>query len=924
MVSKQKQILELFTKEDLVKISRDLGFKGWAVLNKEEIIDRLSKKGAVPVDEILAGLKISGLRLICVKLKLNAGGQKKQVLIDRIVGKETRPPQPASKHTEIHKHKIQSAVNPKPLKPALKQSNDSSPPALKTESISLHPLEKIESKKKSGAQMNNFQDKANFIWQVADDILRGTFKQHEYGDVILPFVLLRRLDCVLNGKKDAVIQTHQQFKNKLPDTSAVLLQATGGLRFYNTSLYDLQRLTQDSGAIEANFDNYLNGFSKNVRDIIDNFGIEKIVTKLAKNGLLLMLVDKFTEIDLHPDLVSNHEMGYIFEELLRRFSEMSNETAGEHYTPREVIRLMVNLLFAEHRAELKGKGIVRSVYDPACGTGGMLTIARDYIQKHINPGLEVIMFGQELNEQTYAIAKSDVLMTGGEPDNIRLGTSFSNDQLKGKRFDFMLSNPPFGVSWKKEQPFIQNEAGDPNGRFHAGLPRVSDGAMLFLQHMISKMEPTGSRIAIIHNGSPLFTGDAGSGESDIRKWIIESDWLEAIVALPTELFFNTGIATYIWIVTNRKPAHRRGKVQLINAVSFSQKMRKSLGNKRNYITEEQISQVTEFYTGFTQGEYCKIFDNTDFGFTKVTVERPEMKNGKVVKDKSGNPNPDTALRDYEKIPLKEDIDAYFGREVLPHVPDAWMDRGKGKIGYEINFTKYFYRYQPLRSLDAIKADILALEQETEGLLREMTKGLKPNVKMKDSGIEWLGEVPEHWELIKLKHLVAMKSGDSITSESIDESGDYAVYGGNGLRGFTSSFTHDGDFVLIGRQGALCGNVHLVKGKFWASEHAVVVTQKTGHDILWLAEVLRTMNLNKYSESAAQPGISVEKIQNLTIAVPPEKESIEIATHLKSRLAKQQKAIEIIKEKIALFNEYRTTLISDVVTGKIDVRGEVRT
>ena len=567
--------------------------------------------------------------------------------------------------------------------------------------------------------MNNFQDKANFIWQVADDILRGLFKQHEYGDVILPFVVLRRLDCVLEDNKDEVIKASKKFKDVLPDPTQVLLQATDGLQFYNISFYDLRRLAQDAGNMELNFNNYINGFSKNVREIIENFGIEKIVSKLAKNDLLFMLVDKFTEIDLHPGRVKNHEMGYIFEELLRRFSEMSNETAGEHYTPREVIRLMVNLLFAEHTEALKGKGIVRSVYDPACGTGGMLSIARDHIQRHINPRLEVIMFGQELNEQTYAISKSDVLITGGEPDNIRQGTSFSQDRFKGKRFDFMLSNPPFGVSWKKEQAFIKNEAEDPNGRFHAGLPRVSDGAMLFLQHMISKMEPTGSRIAIIHNGSPLFTGDAGSGESNIRKWIIESDWLEAIVALPTELFFNTGIATYIWIVTNRKPAYRKGKVQLVNAVGFSQKMRKSLGNKRNFITAEQIQEITDIYTGFVDGEFCKIFDNDDFGFTKVTVERPQMKDGKMLKDKKGNPKPDTSLRDYEKIPLKDDIDAYFEREVLPHVPDAWMDRSKDKIGYEINFTKYFYKYQPLRPLDEIKADILALEQETDGLLKEI-------------------------------------------------------------------------------------------------------------------------------------------------------------------------------------------------------------
>ena len=572
--------------------------------------------------------------------------------------------------------------------------------------------------------MNNFQDKANFIWTVADDILRGSFKQHEYGDVILPFVVLRRLDCVMEPHKDAVIETYNRFKDVLQEDqlTPVLIKSANGLNFYNTSKYDLQRLSQDAPNIEINFNNYINGFSKNVYEIIDNFQLDKIKTKLVKNNLLFMLVDRFTEVDLHPNLVKNHEMCYIFEELLRRFSEMSNETAGEHYTPREVIRLMVNLLFAEHQDELQGKGIIRTVYDPACGTGGMLTIAKEHIQQTINPDIEVVIYGQELNEQTYAIAKSDVLISGdkdNDPDNIKLGSSFRHDQLKGKKFDFMLSNPPFGVAWKKEEDFIKEEANDPSGRFHAGLPRVSDGALMFLQHMISKMEPTGSRIAIIFNGSPLFTGDAGSGESNIRKWIIENDWLEAIVAMPTELFYNTGIATYIFIVTNNKPAHRKGKVQLINAVDFYQKMRKSLGNKRNYITDEQIEQISKIYTQFEPGEYCKIFDNDDFGFTKVTVERPLMEDGKIQLDSNGDPKPDSNLRDYEKIPLKQDIDDYFEREVKPHVPDAWMDRGKDKIGYEINFTKYFYKYQLLRSLDEIKADILALEGETEGLLKEI-------------------------------------------------------------------------------------------------------------------------------------------------------------------------------------------------------------
>jgi len=572
--------------------------------------------------------------------------------------------------------------------------------------------------------MNNFQDKANFIWQVADDILRGAFKQHEYGDVILPFVVLRRMDCVLENTKDAVIDTYNKFKDSLPDPSPLVKEAAGNLNFYNTSFYDLRRLTQDAKNIDLNFNNYIRGYSPNVQEILESFHIDKVVSKLVMNDYLFKLVDKFTEVELHPDKVSNHQMGYIFEELLRRFSEMSNETAGEHYTPREVIRLMVNLLFAEHVEELKGKGIIRTVYDPACGTGGMLTIAKEHILHNINPDIEIVLYGQELNDATFAIAKSDVLIMGEEADNIHLGSSFSNDQLKGKQFNYMLSNPPFGVSWKKEQEFITKEANDPYGRFHKGLPRVSDGALLFLQHMLSKTVNTGSRIAIIFNGSPLFTGDAGSGESNIRKWIIENDWLEAIVAMPTELFYNTGIATYIWVVTNRKPKKRKGKIQLINAVSFYKKMRKSLGNKRNYIPEEDIQRITDLYLGFDKGdsEYVKIFANEYFGYTKVTVERPLREGGEggeIALDKNGNPKPDAELRDSEKVPLTQDIDEYFEREVRPHVPDAWMDRAKDRVGYEINVTKYFYKYEPLRGLEEIRADILALEGETEGILKEI-------------------------------------------------------------------------------------------------------------------------------------------------------------------------------------------------------------
>lgn len=577
---------------------------------------------------------------------------------------------------------------------------------------------------------NNFSEKANFIWTVADDILRGTFKAHEYGDVILPFVVLRRLDLVLEPKKDAVIKAFDQFKKSLDEERMipVLRQAAGGINFYNHSFFDLRRLAQDSKNIEINFGNYLNGYSRNVREIIENFQLEKIISKLTKNDLLYQLAEKFTEVDLSPKNVTNHEMGYIFEELLRRFSEMSNETAGEHYTPREVIRLMVSLMFAEHKSDLKGKGMIRSVFDPACGTGGMLVTAKEFIHDEINADVEVVMYGQELNEQTYAIAKSDVLIMGENAENIRQGNSFSQDKFKGQQFSYMLSNPPFGVSWAKEQNFIQNEANDPHGRFTAGTPRSSDGALMFLQHMLSKMEAGGSRIAIIFNGSPLFTGDAGSGESNIRKWIIENDWLEAVIAMPTEMFYNTGIATYIWMVTNRKPKGRKGKVQLINAVDFAAPMRKSLGNKRQYFTDDHIKDITKIYKDFENSKVSKIFDNADFGYTKVTVERPLKDltgfNESTPKEKRSDKNmsglkADSSLRDYEKIPLKDDIDAYFEREVKPHVPDAWMDRSKDKVGYEISFTKYFYEYAPLRSLAEIKADILKLEAETEGLLGEI-------------------------------------------------------------------------------------------------------------------------------------------------------------------------------------------------------------
>ena len=578
--------------------------------------------------------------------------------------------------------------------------------------------------------MANYQELANLVWNVADDVLRGLFKPHEYGDITLPFLVLRRLDCILDedGRKEIAINAYDQFKDKVPeDRLPQIIQSAIGINFYNTSQYDLSRLKADPNNIRLNFENYIGGFSQDVHDIIENFNLDRFIERLHKNNRLFIFCDKFTEVDLHPDKVDNHTMGQIFEELLRRFSEMSNETSGEHYTPRDVVRLLVSLLFAEHQEDLRGQGVIRSIFDPCCGTGGMLTIGKKYFREQINPDATIRLLGQELNAQTYAICKSDMLITGEDPDSIQHGSSLSNDQFQGQRFDYMITNPPFGVSWKSDEMAVKTEARNVSGRFSAGTPRSSDGALLFLQHMLSKMEARGSRVGIVFNGSPLFTGDAGSGESEIRRWIIENDWLECIIALPEKLFFNTSIATYIWILTNRKSEARQGKIQLINAVDFHDEMKRNLGDKNALISDSHIHQIAELYTNFEETEHSKIYPNNFFGYTKVTVERPLIEKQEilgeetevVVTDKQGNPKPDTALRDYERVPLTEDIDDYYQREVKPHVPDSWIDRKKDKVGYEINFNRYFYQYTPLRSLKEIADEILALERKSEGLLNEV-------------------------------------------------------------------------------------------------------------------------------------------------------------------------------------------------------------
>lgn len=664
----------------------------------------------------------------------------------------------------------------------------------------------------------NVREIANFIWTVADELLRDHYKRSEYSDVIYPFTVIRRLDLILEANHEKVLEAKKKYEKELKDLTGVLTKASG-YPFYNTSKYTMAKLLNDAGNIKENFLDYLNGYSENIQEIINKFDFRHIVQGLYEKELLYKVIKKFSDpqVKLHPDEVSNHEMGYVFEELIRKYNEATNENPGEHFTPREIVTLMVKLLIAKDKDDLSKKAVTTTVYDPACGTGGMLSVAKEKIME-LNAKAKVEIFGQEVNDKTYAACKSDMLIKGEDPDKIKPGSSFSKDGFIGRHFDYVFSNPPYGKKWSYDEGFIKEEAkkGD-QGRFGAGLPGISDGQLLFLQHMISKMHQDGhqTRIAIVFNGSPLFNGDAGEGESEIRRWIIENDLLDAIIGLPNQLFYNTGIFTYIWVLTNQKDKSRKGKVALIDARDMYVKMGKSLGDKRNEISSEQIEEITSLYLGNKPNGRVKIFNNTDFAYRKVQVERPlrlnfqasneriarldeqtafrnlaiskkknprerekeenagikeqeTIKNilktvkselfkdwklfdgeleracnkagykmkapikkavfnalsekdeaAEIVYDSKGQPEPDTELRDHEYIPFEEDIHRYFEREVKPYAPDAWInetyidskDNKIGRVGYEINFNRYFYVYQPPRPLEEIDKDIKAIEKE---------------------------------------------------------------------------------------------------------------------------------------------------------------------------------------------------------------------
>lgn len=667
--------------------------------------------------------------------------------------------------------------------------------------------------------MASHSDLANLIWQIAD-LLRGPYRPPQYERVMLPLVVLRRFDCVLAATKSKVLTEFERRKGgKLEDDALDrILNKASGHRFHNRSPLDFQKLRGDPDNIHSHLTSYINGFSANVRRIFDYFEFGNEVERMREANILYLVINEFSNVDLHPKSVPNEQMGLVFENLIRRFNELANETAGDHFTPREVIHLMVDLLFMEDNDLLRQPGTVRTLLDPACGTGGMLAEAQSYMRRH-NAAAKLYVYGQDYNKRAFATAASDMLIKqvdhNGGGENVQFGDTFTEDRFEGKHFDYFIANPPFGVDWKKQQKEIQRESEKLGfkGRFGAGLPRVNDGSLLFLQHMISKFEDVdpkaqknGSRAAIVFSGSPLFTGGAGGGESEIRKWIIENDWLEALVALPEQMFYNTGIGTYIWVVANRKSTKRQGKIQLIDARDTWIPIRRSQGDKRRKIGEgkaldgedradepDQIAEIVRLYGQFDASDRTKLFDNADFGYTRITVERPlKLRYQMTVEDKArfldaashllddiqaidktlgreqhldwnivwtsiakllkkrgsrwktneeklfrtvftvkdpraeavkknSGLEADADLRDFENVPLKESIDAYFKREVLPHVPDAWMDRSKDKVGYEINFNRHFYKFTPPRKLAEIDADLRRVEDDILRLLREVTE-----------------------------------------------------------------------------------------------------------------------------------------------------------------------------------------------------------
>lgn len=784
----------------------------------------------------------------------------------------------------------------------------------------------------------NIAEKAAMIWNVAD-MLRGPFKPHEYGLVILPMTVVKRFhDCLLPTHQ-AVLDTYEKVK-KLQVIDGFLQKASGH-QFYNTSRFTFETLLADPDNIESNFRDYLSGFSANAQDVLAKFDFDNIIKRMVESNTLYLVIKEFGSEKgyLGPDKISAVDCGYIFEDLVRRFSESFGEEAGAHFTSRDIIYLMTDLLLSE--ADLDTSSM--TVYDMAMGTSQMLSCMEERIHE-LNSDIEVTCFGQEFNPSTFAIAKADMMIRGGDPNNMRFGDTLSEDQFPGFTFQYIISNPPFGIDWKREQKAVEAEAARGEmGRFAPGLPKISDGQQLFVLNGLAKLANKG-KMAIIQNGSPLFSGDAGSGPSNIRQYILENDWLDCIIQLSTDMFMNTGISTYIWVLSKDKPAHRAGKVQLIDASHCFEPRRKSIGTKRNDITDACRELIVTAYGEFANGKvygdkngiYCesKVFESVEFGYNKIVVERPQRDKAGNVILKRGKPVPDTSLRDTENVPLVQDIDTYFAREVLPYAPDAWIDHSKTKVGYEIPMTRYFYEYQAPEAVEDIVARITALEQDISAGLAELfhkegcvTKGVRGEREMKDSGVEWIGEINHRFSPIKLKYICSIldQYRKPISADKRSQSGSvlYDYYGASGAIDKIDDYTIDDHVMLIGEDGANLRMRNLplmyeVNGKAWINNHAHILKPTERVDFYYLFYALEELDINPYITGSAQPKLSQEKLQNIWVPLPDLEEQQEIATYIRSKCAKIDKLIAKKEQLIKELESYKKSLIYEVVTGKREV------
>ena len=788
----------------------------------------------------------------------------------------------------------------------------------------------------------NIAEKAAMIWNVAD-MLRGPFKPHEYGLVILPMTVVKRFhDCLLPTHQ-AVLDTYEEVK-KLQVIDG-FLQKASGYQFYNTSRFTFETLLADPDNIESNFRDYLSGFSANAQDVLAKFDFDNIIKRMVESNTLYLVIKEFGSEKgyLGPDKISAVDCGYIFEDLVRRFSESFGEEAGAHFTSRDIIYLMTDLLLSE--ADLDTSSM--TVYDMAMGTSQMLSCMEERIHE-LNSDIEVTCFGQEFNPSTFAIAKADMMIRGGDPNNMRFGDTLSEDQFPGFTFQYIISNPPFGIDWKREQKAVEAEAARGEmGRFAPGLPKISDGQQLFVLNGLAKLANKG-KMAIIQNGSPLFSGDAGSGPSNIRQYILENDWLDCIIQLSTDMFMNTGISTYIWVLSKDKPAHRAGKVQLIDASHCFEPRRKSIGTKRNDITDACRELIVTAYGEFANGKvygdksgiYCesKVFESVEFGYNKIVVERPQRDEAGNVILKRGKPVPDTSLRDTENVPLVQDIDAYFAREVLPYAPDAWIDHSKTKVGYEIPMTRYFYEYQAPEAVEDIVARITALEQDISAGLAVLfhkedcvTKGVRGEREMKDSGVEWIGEINHRFSLIKLKYICSIldQYRKPISADKRSQSGSvlYDYYGASGAIDKIDDYTIDDHVMLIGEDGANLRMRNLplmyeVNGKAWINNHAHILKPTERVDFYYLFYALEELDINPYITGSAQPKLSQEKLQNIWVPLPDLEEQQEIATYIRSKCAEIDKLIAKKEQLIKELESYKKSLIYEVITGKREILTDI--